>query len=172
MGSYYGVDRGDVDLWMGTMSKSLASCGGYISGKKELIELLKYTSNGFMFSVGLPPSNAAAALAAIKTLRTSPELVENLKENCDYFLKLMKEHNLDTGLAMGTAVIPCILKDSRKCMLVSKKLYEKGINVMPIVYPAVPDNESRLRFFISTLHTKEQMKYTVDILSRILDEIN
>lgn len=169
VGSYYNVQRSDVDLWMGTMSKSLASCGGYISGKKEWIELLKYTSNGFMFSVGLSPANAAAALASVRILRKSPEIVTKLQENSRYFLNAMKEQNLDTGLATGTAIVPCILKDSQKCIRVSKELFEKGINVMPIVYPAVPDNESRLRFFISTLHTEEEMRYTVDVLSRILN---
>ncbi len=170
VGSYYNVDRKDVDLWMGTMSKSLASCGGYISGSKELIMLLKYTSNGFIFSVGISPSNAAAAMEALRKLKTSPKLISKLKDNSEYFLGLMQEGGLDTGLASGTAIIPCILGDSRKCMQVSFKLYEKGINVMPIVYPAVAEKEARLRFFLSTNHTKEEMQYTVDVLKQIVLE--
>ncbi|MCR5178700.1 MAG: aminotransferase class I/II-fold pyridoxal phosphate-dependent enzyme [Lachnospiraceae bacterium] len=167
VGSYYGVDRKDVDLWMGTMSKSLASCGGYISGSKEIVELLKYTSDGFMFSVGISPSNAAAALEALNILKTSPEIVEKLNRNSRYFLGIMKEKGLDTGLAEGTAVVPCIIGDSNRCMEISQKLYKKGINVMPIVYPAVSEEEARLRFFISSEHTEEEMRYTVDVLARI-----
>ncbi|WP_024865192.1 aminotransferase class I/II-fold pyridoxal phosphate-dependent enzyme [Butyrivibrio sp. FCS014] len=168
VGSYFGVDRKDVDLWMGTMSKSLASCGGYISGSKEIVELLKYTSDGFMFSVGISPSNAGAALGALNILKSTPELVKKLEHNSKYFLNLMKEKGLDTGLAEGTAVVPCIIKDSNKCMEISQKLYRKGINVMPIVYPAVSEEEARLRFFISSEHTEEEMRYTVDVLSRML----
>ncbi|MBQ6588356.1 MAG: aminotransferase class I/II-fold pyridoxal phosphate-dependent enzyme [Butyrivibrio sp.] len=168
VGSYYNVDRRDVDLWMGTMSKSLASCGGYISGSKEIVELLKYTSDGFMFSVGISPSNAAAALEALNILKKSPELVDKLEQNSRFFLNAMREKGLDTGLAQGTAVVPCIIKDSNKCMEISQKLYKKGINVMPIVYPAVSEEEARLRFFISSEHTQEEMKYTVDILARLL----
>ncbi|MBQ9589587.1 MAG: aminotransferase class I/II-fold pyridoxal phosphate-dependent enzyme [Butyrivibrio sp.] len=168
VGSYYNVDRKDVDLWMGTMSKSLASCGGYISGSKEIVELLKYTSDGFMFSVGISPANAAAALEALNILKNSPELVEKLEHNSKFFLEAMKEKGLDTGLAEGTAVVPCIIKDSNKCMEISQKLYKKGINVMPIVYPAVSEEEARLRFFISSEHTEEEMRYTVDVLARML----
>ncbi|MBE5827075.1 MAG: aminotransferase class I/II-fold pyridoxal phosphate-dependent enzyme [Butyrivibrio sp.] len=172
VGSYFGVDRKDVDLWMGTMSKSLASCGGYISGSKEIVELLKYTSDGFMFSVGISPSNAGAALGALNILKSTPELVKKLEHNSRFFLDLMKEKGLDTGLAEGTAVVPCIIKDSNKCMEISQKLYKKGINVMPIVYPAVSEEEARLRFFISSEHTEEEMRYTVDVLSRMLGEAN
>ncbi len=169
VGSYYNVDRKDVDLWMGTMSKSLASFGGNISGSKALVELLKYSSDGFMFSVGISPANAAAALQALIKLEKSKDLVERLKENSEYFLSLMKEAGFDTGLAVGTAIVPCILGDSKKCMEVSDKLYENGINVMPIIYPAVPEKEARLRFFLSTNHTKDEMRYTVETLKRIIN---
>ena len=169
VGSYYNVDRRDVDLWMGTMSKSLASCGGYISGSKEIVELLKYTSDGFMFSVGISPANAAAALEALNQLKTRPELVAKLDHNSRFFLNAMKEKGLDTGLAQGTAVVPCIIGDSNKCMELSQKMFKEGVNVMPIVYPAVPEEESRLRFFISSEHTEEEMSYTVDVLSKLLN---
>jgi 7-keto-8-aminopelargonate synthetase-like enzyme len=170
VGSYYNIDRKDVDMWMGTMSKSLASCGGYISGSKEIVELLKYTSDGFMFSVGISPANAAAALEAIRILKETPELVSKLKHNSDFFLNAMKEKGLDTGLAQGTAVVPCIIGDSNKCMVLSQKMYKEGINVMPIVYPAVSEEEARLRFFISSEHTEEEMQRTVDVLARLLSE--
>ena len=123
-----------------------------------------------MFSVGISPANAAAALEAIRILKETPELVTKLKHNSDFFLNAMKEKGLDTGLAQGTAVVPCIIGDSNKCMVLSQKMYKEGINVMPIVYPAVSEEEARLRFFISSEHTEEEMQRTVDVLARLLSE--
>ena len=162
VGDYFKVDRKDVDLWMGTLSKSLVSCGGYISGSHELVELLKYTSDGFIFSAGITPQNTAAALEALNMLEEDPSIVKKILDNSAYFLKIMKEASINTGLSEGTAIVPCIVGDSQKCMAMSNLLYTRGINVMPILYPAVPEEEARLRFFISACHTKEQIDYTVE----------
>lgn len=162
--SYFKVNPHDVDLWMGTLSKSLASCGGYIAGKSELVDYLKYTSPGFIFSVGITPSNTAAALSALEQLEKNPSIIGKLSENSSLFLQIAKEAGFDTGLSQETPVIPIILKDSNKCLKLSKRLLERNINVMPIVYPAVAENEARLRFFLSVLHTPEQIKYTVQTL--------
>ncbi|MGE5403669.1 MAG: aminotransferase class I/II-fold pyridoxal phosphate-dependent enzyme, partial [Candidatus Saccharibacteria bacterium] len=158
------IDRSDVDLWMGTLSKSLASCGGYISGSKELVEYLKYYSPGFIFSCGITPSNTAAALAALKVLKSEPELIGKLQENSSLFLKLAQEAGFDTGSSQDTPIVPIMIKDSVTAMLLTRKLFDRGINVMPIVYPAVPEDMVRFRFFMSSLHTKEQIESTIDIL--------
>lgn len=171
VGDYFKVNRKDVDLWMGTLSKSLVSCGGYISGSKELVELLKYTSDGFIFSAGITPQNTAAALEALNLLEADPSIVRKLLDNSAYFLKLMKDAGIDTGLSNGTAIVPCIVGDSNKCMAMSNILYTRGINVMPILYPAVPEEEARLRFFISACHTKEQMEYTVEQLVEVKKQV-
>ena len=99
IGEHWGVARADVDLWMGTLSKSLASCGGYIAGSAELVEYLKYTAPGFVYSVGLSPPNAAAALAALTVLQREPQRVARLRELAALFLKLARERGLDTGSA-------------------------------------------------------------------------
>ncbi len=109
IGEHWGVTRTDVDLWMGTLSKSLASCGGYIAGSTELVEYLKYTAPGFVYSVGLSPPNAAAALAALTVLRREPQRVARLRELATLFLKLARERGLDTGSAAGTPVVPVIV---------------------------------------------------------------
>lgn len=171
VGDYFKVSRSDVDFWMGTLSKSLASCGGYISGSKELIEYLKYTSPGFIFSCGITPSNTAAALAALRLLRTEPELISKLKENSELFLKLSKEAGFDTGNSKDTPIVPIMISDSDTAMKLTQKLFERGINVMPIVYPAVPEDMVRFRFFLSSLHTKEQIEYTIKVLSEEVEQI-
>ncbi|MGA2680076.1 MAG: aminotransferase class I/II-fold pyridoxal phosphate-dependent enzyme [Sedimentisphaerales bacterium] len=169
IGEYWGVARADVDLWMGTLSKSLASCGGYIAGSVELVEYLKYTAPGFVYSVGISPPNAAAALASLMVLQRQPQRVNLLHELSALFLKLAGQRGLDTGLAAGTPVIPVIIGGSAKSLRLSKALFQRGINVQPILYPVVPEHAARLRFFITTNHTRAQIHTTV---SAIADELN
>ena len=113
IGEHFGVDRADVELWSGTMSKSLAGCGGYVGGSRELVEFLKYTTPGFVYSVGMPPPTAAASLAAIRHVaQPSPNTCERLRELSAMFLTLAREAGLDTGDSEGTPVIPCIVGSS------------------------------------------------------------
>jgi 7-keto-8-aminopelargonate synthetase-like enzyme len=161
IGEYWGVARADVDLWMGTLSKSLASCGGYIAGSVELVEYLKYTAPGFVYSVGISPPNAAAALASLMVLQRQPQRVDLLHKLSALFLKLAGQRGLDTGLAAGTPVIPIIVGSSAKSLRLSNALFQRGINVQPILYPVVPEHSARLRFFITTNHSQEQIRTTV-----------
>ena len=97
----FGVDPGEVDIWMGTLSKSLVSCGGYIAGSKELIDYLKLVAPGFVFSVGMAPPAAAAALAALEVLQREPERVRRLNDRAALFLRLAREGGLDVGGSIG-----------------------------------------------------------------------
>ncbi|MGA1863713.1 MAG: aminotransferase class I/II-fold pyridoxal phosphate-dependent enzyme [bacterium] len=169
---YCNVDPYDVDIWMGTLSKSFASCGGYIAGKKALIENLKYNAPGcIMYSAGITPTNAAAALASVRKLKREPEHVERLRSNFEYFLYIAQQHNLDTGLSKDSPIIPIIIRNSISSLRIANRLFENGINVHPILYPAVPEDEARLRFFITAKHTKEQIKYTIETISNELKNI-
>jgi 8-amino-7-oxononanoate synthase len=168
IGEYFGVNPSDIDLWMGTLSKSFASCGGYIAGKKAIIEYLKYTAPGFVYSVGISPPNAASALASIRLLKSEPERVKRLHQNSNLFLNLAKEHGLNTGLSKDSAVIPIIVGNSLKCIQLSQSLFHRGINVQPLIYPAVADNTARLRFFMSCTHTEKQVHFTVEA---VVDEL-
>jgi 8-amino-7-oxononanoate synthase len=168
VGEHWGVARSDVDLWMGTLSKSLASCGGYIAGSTELVEYLKYTAPGFVYSVGLSPPSAAAALAALTVLQREPGRVARLRELATLFLKLTGERGLDTGLTAGTPVVPVIVGSSAKALRLSRALFDRGINVLPILPPAVSARSARLRFFITTNHSEAQIRATV---SAVADEL-
>jgi 8-amino-7-oxononanoate synthase len=168
IGEYFGVEGSDVDLWMGTLSKSLSSCGGYIAGTKALVEYLKYTSPGFVYSVGISPPNAASALASIRVLEREPERVAKLHHNAKLFLDLAAKRGLDTGTSAGSAVVPVIVGNSFLCIRLGQELLERGINVNPIIYPAVEDNASRLRFFITSEHTDEQLQHTVKTVADTL----
>lgn len=163
---HFGVDAKRVDIWMGTLSKSFASCGGYIAGSAALIELLKYTAPGFVFSVGMPPSAAAAALAAIRLLQAEPERVARLRQRSAQFLRRAKSLGFDTGASGGTPVIPIITGNSLVALRLSHRMFMDGINVQPILYPAVEESAARLRFFITSEHTPEQIEATISALAR------
>ncbi|MDT5102371.1 MAG: hypothetical protein QOC76_6108 [Mycobacterium sp.] len=168
IGEHFGVDRTDVELWSGTMSKALAGCGGYVGGSRELVEYLKYTTPGFVYSVGMPPPTAAASLAAIRAIRSEPEHLRRLHELSSLFLALAREAGLDTGDSEGTPVIPCIVGSSATALKLSNALLGRGINANPIIYPAVPEDKARLRFFVTSCHSDEQIRYTVKALAEEL----
>lgn len=171
LSEHFEVDARDVDIWMGTLSKSFGTCGGYIAGCNELIEYLKYTAPGFVYSVGLSPPNCAAALASLNVLKNEPERVAGVQANSKLFLQLAKESGLNTGLSNNTPVVPVILGNSLNALRLSRALFEDGINVQPILYPAVEEAAARLRFFITALHTEEQIRRTVAATAQRLREI-
>lgn len=168
---YCAINPQDVDLWMGTLSKSFASCGGYIAGSKALIEYLKYTAPGFVFSVGMSPPNAAATLAAIRVLKAEPERATRLQARAKFFLKLAREKGLNTGMSKGSPVIPIIVGDSLKSIQLSQNLFKRGINVPFMIYPSVPQNAARLRFFVTCNHSESQIRLTVDTLAEELAKL-
>jgi 7-keto-8-aminopelargonate synthetase-like enzyme len=133
-----------------------------------VVEYLKYTAPGFVYSVGMSPQNTAATLVAIRQLRAEPERVARLHERSNLFLELAREHGLDTGQSKDSPVVPIIVGDSLPCMQLSQALFERGINVQPMVYPAVENDAARLRFFITCTHTEEQIRFTVETVAEEL----
>jgi 8-amino-7-oxononanoate synthase len=160
----FNVDPGEVDIWMGTLSKSLVSCGGYIAGSRELIEYLKLMAPGFVFSVGMAPPVAAAALAALELLEREPERVRRLNDRAALFLKLAREGGLDVGGSIGASIVPVVTGSSIRAGRLAQAMFLRGINVQPILYPAVPERAARLRFFVTASHSEEQIGETVAIL--------
>jgi 8-amino-7-oxononanoate synthase len=168
IGEHAAVARGDVDVWMGTLSKSLASCGGYVAGSRALVELMKYKAGGFVFSAAISPANAAAALAALRVLEREPARVAALQERAALFGRLCRERGVDTGTSGGAAIVPAILGTSVRCLQIAHALRQEGINVPPIFHPAVEEGKARLRFFISSLHSEVQLTRAADALGRAL----
>jgi 8-amino-7-oxononanoate synthase len=168
LGEHFGIERSRVELWMGTLSKSLGSVGGYVAGSRRLIEYLKYTTPGFIFSAGMPPSAAAAALTALQVLDQEPWRVTQLQHNARRFLDLAKGAGLDTGLAHQTAVIPIMVRDTARCLQLSTRLFHQGINVFPMTYPAVAEDQARLRFFVTSEHTESQLTRTILALAQLM----
>jgi 8-amino-7-oxononanoate synthase len=161
---HFGLSGSDVDIWMGTLSKSLASCGGYIAGSRALILNLKFNAPGFVFSVGLSPANAAAAFAALQVMAAEPERVVELRQRAGLFLELARERQLPTGSSKGVSVVPLIVGDTKRCVALTNALFKRGIDVQPILYPGVRERAVRLRFFINGTHTEDQIRRTIGIV--------
>ena len=166
-----GIDPNEVDIWMGTLSKTLSSCGGYVAGRRELIDVLKYQSPGFVYSVGMPAPATAAAVKSLEILQRSPERVARVQANGRYFLAQCKEHGLDTGLSEGHAVVPVIVGDAVLAIRLTDRIFKRGVNALPIIYPAVPLKSDRVRFFITSEHTQEQLSYAARVTREELDRL-
>jgi 8-amino-7-oxononanoate synthase len=165
------VDPRRVDIWMGTLSKTLAGCGGYIAGCKELVDYLRLTVGSFVFSVGMPPLIAASAQKALEILHREPERVGRLQHNATYFFALARERGLDTGTAAATAVCPIMVGDSLPTVVLSHRLLERGINALPVTHPAVPAKSSRLRFFVTAMHTQPQIETAIEVTADELAKV-
>jgi 8-amino-7-oxononanoate synthase len=166
---HFGLASSDVDIWMGTLSKTLAGCGGYIAGDAALVEHLKFLAPGFLYSVGMSPPVAAAALEALHLLHREPERVATLRKRGALFLELARAAGIDTGYSAGISVIPAIVGSSLSAARLSARLFERGMNVQPILYPAVPEKLARLRFFMTCEHSEADIRHAVDTLRTELD---
>jgi len=162
---HFRVESSRVDIWMGTLSKTLCGCGGYIAGCSELIDLLKFKAPGFVYSVGMSPSLAAASAKALELLVREPGRTARIQEISAFFLREARKRELNTGYAEGCATIPVIVGNSLVAGWLAAKLFEQRINVLPIIYPVVEEGLARLRFFLSSEHTEADILTTLDALS-------
>ncbi|MDH2294231.1 aminotransferase class I/II-fold pyridoxal phosphate-dependent enzyme [Cobetia sp. 1AS1] len=170
---HYDIAACDVDIWMGTMSKTLSGCGGYIAGCKELVSMLRYFAPGFLYSVGMPAQVAAPSLKILELLQgdDARQRIARLHDVSGYFLKRARALGLDVGDSLGVAVVPVILGSSLVAARLSNQLFEAGFNVQPILHPAVPEKSARLRFFLSCEHTEAQVDAVLDTLMQQLSNI-
>lgn len=168
---YFDLRHDDVDIKMGTLSKGLGTCGGYLAGSRELIEYLRYNLPGFVFSVGLSPPLAAATIAAIRLLIENPSIMESLQRNINVFLREAHARDLNTCLAAQTAIIPVLVGADEDAFRLSTALGEQGVFVPPAVYPAVPKNRARLRFCVISEHKPEQIVQALDTLVNVANEL-
>jgi 8-amino-7-oxononanoate synthase len=162
---HFALSGGDVDIWMGTLSKTLAGCGGYIAGSTALVEHLKFLAPGFLYSVGMPPPVAASSLAALQLMRKEPARVATLQARGSQFLELARKAGIDTGTSAGISVIPAIVGSSLRAARLSQALFERGINAQPILYPAVPEKLARLRFFMCSEHSETDIQDAVSAVA-------
>jgi 8-amino-7-oxononanoate synthase len=155
-----------VDLWLGTLSKSLVSCGGYVAGCETVVDLLKHQAPGFVYSVGMPAPAAVASTVALQLMEREPERVERLQRQSQRFHARAVAAGLDTGASWGFGVIPIIIGETVATLVLAERLLAKGVNAFPIVPPGVPEKAARLRFFINATHSDQQIDDAVDYVAQ------
>lgn len=164
---YFGL-QDDVDIIMGTFSKSLASLGGFIASSESVIHYIKHNSRPFIFSASIPPANAAAAAEALSILEAEPERVKKLWENADYMKQGLKKLGIPIGNS-ETPIIPVMTYEDYRTFLMAKKLLEEGVYVNPVVSPAVMPGQALLRTSYTATHTKEQLDFALDAFKKVFE---
>ncbi len=160
---HFGVDPAEIELSVGTLSKSFVSSGGFICAAEDVIAWLRFTLPGFVYSVGLAPATVATAQAALNVLRAEPDRVGRLKQKSRLFLDAARTAGLNPGDAIGEAVVPLMFETPLQTMMVSQVLLEHGIYAPPIVQVGVPKDQPRIRFFFSAEHREQDILRAVDI---------
>jgi 8-amino-7-oxononanoate synthase len=159
----------EVDLIMGTFSKSLASLGGFIASDFATIDYLKHRARALMFSASMTPASVASVLAALDIIETEPERIAKLWDNTNYAMKLLIEEGFDLG-PTESPILPIYVRDNQKTFLVTKHLQNSGIFVNPVVSPAVPSDSSLLRFSLMATHTFDQIDEAVEKIAKAFKE--
>ena len=162
---HYGTDPKRVDIVIGTLSKAMVSCGGFIAAHEAVIEWLRFTLPGFMYSVGLSPIIAAAANTALGIIRREPERVERLHAVGRHFLERAAAAGLSTGDSIGFGVIPILFETPEQTLAAGAMLKANDIYAPPIVQLGVPKNAPRIRFFLSAKHRFEDIDRTIDLIA-------
>ncbi|HPQ62607.1 MAG TPA: pyridoxal phosphate-dependent aminotransferase family protein [Bacteroidales bacterium] len=162
--SHFGLTD-SVDLIMGTFSKSLASLGGYIASDKETINYLKHNSRSLIFSASMTPASVASVLEAIDIMMSEPERMAHLWEITNYALKGFRQMGFDTGKS-ETPIIPLFIRDNIKTLTLTQQLLADGIFVNPVVSPAVPKNDSLIRYSLMATHTREQVDTSIEKITK------
>ena len=153
-----------VDIKMGTLSKTIPSVGGYVAGKKDMIEYLRHASRAYIFSAALPPAQAAAAMESFKVILDEPWRLEKLQANTTQFITGLKSAGFDTMLT-ETAIVPVLCGDDERAYALTGAAQAKDLFVLPVVSPAVPNGLARLRATVTAAHATEDIAYALDVLA-------
>ena len=164
LSEHFGIAAPEIDLIVGTLSKAFGTCGGFIAGKRRVIEWLRFTLPSFVYSVGLQPPGIAAAMAALRILREEPERIDAMRANSSHLLGKARELGFDCGTAVGTAVIPVMFRSIEDALRAAAALLEAGFYVPPIVQIAVPKDAPRIRFFVTAGHHPHQIDAAMNVL--------
>ena len=160
----------DVDVQLGTLSKALGSVGGYVAGRKELIEYLVNYSRSFIFSTALSPADIGAALEALTIVKSEPLVVEQLNENTAYMANKLQSMGIECD--DETPIFPIIVGDNERALSLAYELELRGIIITAIRPPTVPVGESRLRMTVTAAHSQEQLDYVANTLRDLLVDMN
>ena len=162
--------HGRVDIQVGTLSKAVGALGGYVAGNANLIDFLYHRARPFLFSTSHPPAVVLACIAALDVLMEEPEIIERLWENTRFFKAGLHDLGFDTGLS-ESPITPVIAGDGARAMLLSDKLFERGVFAQGIAYPTVARDKARVRTIVTATHTREDLQYALDAFAAVGREI-
>lgn len=167
--SYYGLDE-EVDIQMGTFSKSLASLGGFMAASARVVDFVRHASRPFIFSASIPPANAAAALAALDRLEKQPQLVDKLRDNALYMRKKLGEYKIRMRPSNGDVIpiLPIYTYEEKQTLTIAKDLYDNGVYVNSTLPPACAPGECLLRVSLMATHSHALIDEAVEIMARVL----
>jgi 8-amino-7-oxononanoate synthase len=161
----------DVDIIMGTFSKSLASIGGFLAADKDTINFIKHNSRSLIFSASATPAATASALAALEIMQTEPQHIEQLWKNTHFCQKEFRDMGFDTGHTC-TPIIPLLIRDNMKTYRFTKTALDEGVFVNPVVSPAVPNDSTLIRFSLMATHTQQQLDFALDKIRKIARQLD
>ena len=169
---HYGLEK-EVDIFMGTFSKSLASLGGYLAGDAKVVDYVRHHSRPFIFSASIPPANAAVALAALRHLEAHPELPERLRSLSEYARKGFSERGIrirESALGLPTPIIPLYTYTTEATLVAVREVYNRGVYVNPVLPPATPEGEALLRTSYMASHTEAQLDEAMDVIAGVMKD--
>ncbi len=161
---HFGME-GVIDIKMGTLSKTIPSVGGYVAGKKELIEYLRHASRAYIFSAALPPAQAAAAKESFDVIKDEPWRIEKLQANTTQFISGLQARGFDT-MQTCTAIVPVLCGDDEQAFAMTREAHHNNVFVLPVVSPAVPPGLARLRATVTAAHEPEDIEYAMDVIEQ------
>lgn len=159
-----------IDIKMGTLSKTIPSVGGYVAGKKELVQYLRHASRAYIFSAALPPAQAAAANESFKVILDEPWRIEKVRANADQFISGLKKRGFDT-LLTTTAIVPVLCGTDERAFAMTRVSQHEDVFVLPVVSPAVPEGLARLRATVTAAHEPQEIEYAMDVMEKAGKEI-
>jgi 8-amino-7-oxononanoate synthase len=159
-----------IDIKMGTLSKTIPSVGGYVAGKKELIQYLRHASRAYIFSAALPPAQAGAAKEAFKVILDEPWRIQKVHANANQFIQGLKKRGFDT-LLTSTAIVPVLCGTDERAFAMTRESQHHDVFVLPVVSPAVPEGLSRLRATVTAAHEPQEIEYAMDVMEKAGKEI-
>lgn len=162
--SHFGIPPEEVDIFVGSFSKGVPANGGFIAGAKELVILIQHASTPYIFSAAQSPATAASIIATIHVMETEPERFEQLWDNTNYFKSRLKDLGYNTGVS-NSPIVPVILGSDANALHFSRQLFDHGVLATPVIFPAVPQNEARLRLCITAAHTRQFLDECLEIFS-------
>jgi len=158
---HFGIDTSEVDIWTGSLAKSIPSNGGFVACSQEVAIFMQHAASPYIFSAATGPASVAAAIAGFAILKQEPERVDTLRENGRFLRNGLRELGYDTGLS-ETAVVPLMLDDEATTALFARRLRDYGILATPVMFPAVAQGAARLRLCVTAAHTTEMLQFALD----------